>query len=567
MSKTLNLILAVAGVAALTSCSKMGALSADNFTVTPSPMEAQGGKVDVTINGRFPQKYMKRKAVVTVTPVMHYDGNQTPAKSARFQGEKVEGNDQTISYKVGGNYTMKSSFNYTPDMQKSELILKFDGKIGKKTVKIPDVKVADGVIATSELLKRTLASANPAVAPDAFVHVLKQKQEASINFLIQQAKIRNSELKKTSVQDFIKTLRDIKADQDRKELNNVEVSAYASPDGGVKLNDKLAAQREKSSKGYMSSLLKKEKISTNLDTRYTAQDWDGFQQLVQASNIQDKEVILRVLSMYKDPEQREQQIKNISAAFRELADEVLPQLRRSRLTINYDLIGRSDEEIAQQYASDPSKLSVEELLYYATFDENNAAKRQEIYKKTAELYPADYRAYNNLAAIAYQQGDAAQAKSYISKANSAKAGSPEANVNLGMLALAEGDVEAAQNYMAKGNGASNYNEALGNLNIAQGNYAQATNYLRGVKTNSAALAQILSKDYDSAQKTLAAVQNPDATTSYLKAVLGARMGSKAEALAALKDAVAKDATYASYAAKDLEFAKYFDDSEFKSIAK
>ena len=365
MSKKLNIALAIFSVAALSSCSKMGPLSADNFTVTPSPLEAQAGKVDVTINGRFPEKYMKRKAVVTVTPVLKYAGQTTEGQSATFQGEKVEGNNQTISYKVGGNYTMKNSFKYVPDMQKSELYLTFDAKKGKKTVKIPEVKIADGVLATSELLKRTLASANPAVAPDAFEHVIAQKQEASINFLIQQAKIRNSELKKTSVQEFVETLRDIKADQKRKELNNVEISAYASPDGGVELNDKLAAKRESTTRDYVDNVLKKQEIDTHVDAKYTAQDWEGFQQLVSASNIQDKEVILRVLSMYKDPEQREQQIKNISSAFRELADEILPQLRRSRLTINYELIGRSDQQIKDQYAADATQLSVDEMLYAA----------------------------------------------------------------------------------------------------------------------------------------------------------------------------------------------------------
>jgi Flp pilus assembly protein TadD len=566
MSKTLNLLILTAGIAALSSCSKMGALSADNFTVTPSPMEEKGGKVDVTINGRFPQKYLKRKAVVTVTPVITYAGGSAQGKGATFQGEKVEGNNQTISYKVGGNYTMKSVFDYVPDMQKSELVLQFNGKVGKKAVKIPDVKVADGVIATSTLLKRTLASANPAVAPDAFVHVLKQKQEANIRFLIQQANIRNSELKKTSVQDFIKTLREIKADGERRELNNVEVSAYASPDGGVKLNDKLAAQREKSTKGYVNKVLKKNKIDTNVDTRYTAQDWDGFQELVKASNIQDKDVILRVLSMYKDPQQREEQIKNISAAFRELADEVLPQLRRSRLTINYDLIGRSDDEIEEQYKSDPSKLSVEELLYYSTFSDDNA-KKAEVYKKTAELYPSDYRAYNNLAAVAYANGDYAQAKSWLSKASQAKASNPETEMNLGMLSLLDGDVNAAEGYMAKGTGADNYNEALGNLSIAKGDYASAAKYLSGVKSNSAALAQILAKDYASAGNTLSAIAKPDATTSYLKAILAARQGNKSDAISALRDAIAKDNTYASYAAKDLEFAKLATDATFKSLVK
>lgn len=566
MSKKLNIALAIFSVAALSSCSKMGPLSADNFTVTPSPLEAQAGKVDVTINGRFPEKYMKRKAVVTVTPVLKYAGQTTEGQSATFQGEKVEGNNQTISYKVGGNYTMKNSFKYVPDMQKSELYLTFDAKKGKKTVKIPEVKIADGVLATSELLKRTLTSANPAVAPDAFEHVIAQKQEASINFLIQQAKIRNSELKKTSVQEFVETLRDIKADQKRKELNNVEISAYASPDGGVELNDKLAAKRESTTRDYVDNVLKKQEIDTHVDAKYTAQDWEGFQQLVSASNIQDKEVILRVLSMYKDPEQREQQIKNISSAFRELADEILPQLRRSRLTINYELIGRSDDEIQEQFKSDASQLSVEELIYATTLTENQS-EQEAILKKTTELYPNDYRAYNNLAAIAYSKGDLNAAKSYLIKANSVKSNNPESNVNLGMIALCNGNVEEAENYMAKGNGASNYNEALGNLQIAKGNYAQANSYFKGINSNSAALAQILSKDYNSANKTLSQVANPDATTSYLKAIVAARTNDKASALSNLKDAVAKDSSYAEYAAKDLEFAKFNNDAEFKNIVK
>lgn len=566
MSKRTNIALAILSVAAFGSCSKMGPLTADNFTVTPSPMVAEAGNVDVTINGRFPEKYMKRKAVVTVTPVLKYAGHSADGQSATFQGEKVEGNNQTVSYKIGGNYTMKSSFKYVPDMLKSELYLTFDAKKGRKTVIIPEVKVADGVIATSELLRRTVASASPATAPDAFEHVIAQKQEASINFLIQQAKIRNSELKKTSVQDFVQTLRDIKADQNRKGLSNVEISAYASPDGGVELNDKLAAQRESTTKDYLDNVLKEQEIETNVDAKYTAEDWEGFQELVSASNIQDKEVILRVLSMYTDPEQREQQIKNISSAFRELADEILPQLRRSRLTINYELIGRSDDEIQAQFKSDASQLSLEELLYATTLTESSE-EQEAILKKAAELHSGDYRAYNNLAAISYSKGDLNAAKNYLTKANGIKANNPESSVNLGLIELANGNVEEAENYMTKGNGANNYNEALGNLEIAKGNYAQAVSYFKGVNSNSAALAQILSKDYDSAAKTLAQVKNPDATTSYLKAIAAARTGDKASAFGSLKEAVSKDSSYASYGAKDLEFAQFANDAEFQDIVK
>lgn len=393
-NKNLYLTLTLASTLAMSSCKKLGELSADNFTVIPSPMETVSGKVPVTINGRFPEKYMKKKAVVTVTPVVKYEGGQAVGQGETFQGEKVEGNAQTINYKVGGNYTMKNTFDYVDDMAVSELWLTFEAKVGKRTVKVPEVKVADGVIATSELLGRTLASANGSIAPDAYQRIIKQKKDAQIKFVIQQAKIRNSELKTTSVQEFIQTLRDIKADQKGYALENIEVSAYASPDGGVKLNTDLAADREKNTNKYLNEQLEKEDIATHVDSKYTAQDWEGFQELVQASNIQDKDVILRVLSMYKDPEERETQIRNLSAAFRELADEVLPELRRSRLTINYNIVGRSDEEIMAQYKSDASKLSVEELLYAATLTDNDAEK-EAIYKTAARQYPNDFRATNN----------------------------------------------------------------------------------------------------------------------------------------------------------------------------
>lgn len=285
MRNQLFLFTALAATAMLTSCSKMGGLSADNFSVTPSPLEAVGGQVPATINGRFPEKYMKKKAVVTVTPVLRYGGGEVAGQSATFQGEKVEGNDQSISYRVGGNYTMKTSFAYQPAMERSWLYLVFDARIGKKGINIPDVKIADGVLSTSELLRRTLTSATPSIAPDAYQHVIQQRQEANIKFLIQQAQIRNSELKSTSVRDFIQTLKDINTDQERKALSSVQVSAYASPDGGMKLNEKLAAQREQSSKQYVGRQLKSQKIEADVDTRYTAEDWEGFQELVSQSNL------------------------------------------------------------------------------------------------------------------------------------------------------------------------------------------------------------------------------------------------------------------------------------------
>lgn len=549
MKTTLYVSAAALAMAALTSCNgKLGALSADNFTVTPSPLETVGNDVPATINGRFPQKYMKKKAVVTVIPELRYAGVKTVGQPATFQGEKVVGNDQTVSYKLGGNYVMKANFpyNFLMLMGNSELYLTFDARVGKKAVNIPAVKVADGIIATSQLVYLTLASANTATAADGFQREISRQQNAQIKYLISQAKVRTSELNTTSVKDFIKVLRDIKADQKSLALDNVEVSAYASPDGALKFNTGLAENRKGSAEKYVSDQLKKTKLNTNVDAKYTAEDWDGFQELVAASNIQDKEVILRVLSMYKDPEEREQQIKNLSVAFRELANEVLPELRRARLTVNYRVIGRSDDEIRAQYAADASKLSVEELLYAATLTKD-AAERKAIFTKAAQLYPQDKRAYNGLAQLAYAEGNLTDAQNALNQA----AGLPEANANAALLALRQGNVNDAEALLGKALTAGNYNEVLGNLQIARGNYAQAAQNFKGINTNSAALAQILNKDYVAAAQTLAAVPNADAITDYLKAVLAAHTGQVEQGAQALRAAIAKNANIRDLASKDL----------------
>lgn len=536
----------------MTSCSKLGPLSADNFTVVPNPLETQAGQVPATINGTFPEKYMKKKAVVTVTPELRYaDGQVAKGQSATFQGEKVMGNDQTISYKVGGRYTMKTAFDYVPEMQKSEMYLTFDARIGKKQQKVPAVKVANGVIATSELYRKTLASENGCIAPDTFQRVNEKKQEANIKFLINQANIRKSELKNNSVQEFVEMLKKINADREGFNVQNVEIQAYASPEGGVKFNDKLAGNRKNQSEKYVKNTLKQTKVNADIDAHYTAQDWDGFQKLVAASDLQDKEVILRVLSMYEDPQEREQQIRNMSAGFRELADGILPELRRSRLIINYETIGRSDEQIKAQYSEDASKLSADELLYSATLDEP-VAKQEEIYKKTAETYPNDYRAYNNLAALALAKGDTAKAREYAQKAASLGANTPEAQANLGLLSLIDGNVQDAERAIAKSSGSESVNQAIGTLAIAKGDYAQAEKAFAKVNSNTAALAQLLNKNYDAAAKTLDRVENPNAMTDYLHAVVAARRGNKFAASSYLKEALQKDPSLKQYAENDLE---------------
>ena len=564
MTKKLYLPLLMAMVVALfSSCSKkMGELSADYFTVTPQVLEAVGGKVPATINGKFPEKYFNKKAVVEVTPVLKWNGGEAKGQPATFQGEKVEGNDQTISYKMGGSYTMKTSFDYVPEMAKSELYLEFKATIGKKVVTIPAVKVADGVISTSELVNNTLGNANPALGEDAFQRIIKEKHDAHIMFLIQQANIRSSELK--TAKEFNKEVANVNEAANKK-ISNIEVSAYASPDGGVSLNTTLAENRESNTTKMLSKDLKKAKIDAPIDAKYTAQDWEGFQELVSKSNIQDKELILRVLSMYQDPAQREQEIKNISSVYKTLADEILPQLRRSRLTLNYEIIGKSDEEIAKLASSNPSELNVEELLYAATLT-NDPAKQEAIYTQATKQFPNDYRAFNNLGKLAYQAGNVDKAESYFKKAASVNA-SPEVNMNLGLISLIKGDKAAAETYFGKAAGTKELGESMGNLYIAQGQYERAVNSFGDSKTNSAALAQILAKDYNKAKNTLANVERPDAYTDYLMAVLGARTNNSSMVTSSLKSAVAKDPSLAKKAATDLEFAKYFTNADFMSIAK
>ena len=529
MTKKLYLPLLMAMVVALfSSCSKkMGPLSADYFTVTPQVLEAVGGKVPATINGKFPEKYFNKKAVVEVTPVLKWNGGEAKGQPATFQGEKVEGNNQSISYKMGGSYTMKTSFDYVPEMAKSELYLEFKATIGKKEVTIPAVKIADGVISTSELVNNTLGNANPALGEDAFQRIIKEKHDANIMFLIQQANIRSSELK--TAKEFNKEVANVNEAANKK-ISNIEVSAYASPDGGVSLNTTLAENRENNT-----------------------------------TKMLNKDLILRVLSMYQDPEQREQEIKNISSVYKTLADEILPQLRRSRLTLNYEIIGKSDEEIAKLASSNPSELNIEELLYAATLT-NDPAKQEAIYTQATKQFPNDYRAYNNLGKLAYQAGNYDKAESYFKKAASVNA-TPEVNMNLGLIALMKGDKATAEASFGKAAGTKELGESMGNLYIAQGQYERAVNSFGDSKTNSAALAQILAKDYNKAKNTLANVERPDAYTDYLMAVLGARTNNSSMVTSSLKSAVAKDSSLAKKAATDLEFAKYFTNADFMNIVK
>lgn len=554
----LTLAMVVAVLA--TSCSKkVTGLSSSLFSVNPSPLELVGTKVPVTINGKFPEKWFPKDVTVEVIPVLKYAGGEAVGTSQVYQGEKVAGNGITISNKNGGNIAMKSEFNYIPEMQKSELFLRFKlSKNGKEITGIPELKVADGVIATAGLANALTA---PAVAPDAFQRIIKETYDADIMFLIQQAELRSSELNSSNLAAWKDLVKEVN-DNDRKNLN-VEISAYASPDGGLELNEKLAEKREANTKNYLVKEFKKNKVDTEINAHYTAQDWDGFQKLVQASSLPDKDLVLRVLSMYKDPEEREREIKNISSVYSELAETILPQLRRSRLIANVEVIGKTDEELKNAANGNMAELSVEELLYAANLDGVN---KEKVYSYMTSAYANDYRGWNNLGAYYLQNGNVDKAKSAFEKAANVSGQAAEANMNLGLLALADNDIAKAERLLGSAAGSNTLSEALGVLYLKKGDYANAVKSFGDTKSNNAALAQILTKDYNKAQKTLDGLSLKDATSYYLSAIVAARTNNVSGVAGNLKSAI-QNGFKLSDITNDTEFAKFLTNPDIVNMLK
>jgi tetratricopeptide (TPR) repeat protein len=495
---------------------------------------------------------------------MKFAGREIVGDSVVYVGEKAKENGITVPYKVGKKYEMRVSFDYEPDMRRSELYLRFNAKVGKKTLEIPDVKVANGVVATAKLANAR--NLDGAVTPDKFQRVIQDTQEADIKFLIQQANLRDSELKKDEVKQFTEDVKAAAADE-KKEISNIEVAGYASPDGGMDLNTKLAENRQKATANYLAKQLKKAKVEAGVDSKTTAEDWEGFQKLLESSDMQDKELVLRVLNMYSDPEERETQIKNLSAVYKSLADDVLPQLRRARLKLTVDLIGKSDDELRAASKNTPDSLSLEELLYAATLTEN-LDEKDAIYSVAIKNFPNDVRAYNNLGLVKFAKGDADAALALYKKALEIEPANADINYNAGVAALSKNDFDAAQEYFGKAAGtSSNLGAAMGTMYTMKGDYKNAKSSFAKSVSNNAAIQQILDQDYAGARATLNAIKQPDALTSYLKAIVGARTNDREAVYANLAEAVAADANLKAQAKDDIEFAAFAEDEKFLSIIK
>ena len=553
----------------LSSCGGLNKMKEDattiNYSVTPQVLVDKGGEVEITLKAQFPEKYFNKKAIVTATPVLKYANGETEFAPTTLQGESVEANNKVISYADGGSYTYTGKVPFTKDMMKSELVVRMSGAIGDNTVDFGEVKVADGVIATE-----TLVENDPKVIleADKYQRITPESYKADIQYVINRSYVRPKELRKKSIeelQDYIK-----KASEDeRLDLKGMKISAYASPDGPYDFNKELSEDRQASAKKYVERQLKKDKIDKAdqddfLTLMSTAEDWEGFKELMEKSNIPDKELVLRVLSMYSDPAVREKEIKNISAAYKEIAEKILPPLRRSKLVAEVDKIGLSDDEIMSLVGSNPDSLSVEQMLYAATLT-NDMNKKLSIYQKTAEQYPKCYRAQNNIGYVNMKLGNVDAAKSAFEAAQKLNNTDVVKN-NLGAVALKQGDTAKAEELFTQAMGAGdvvNYN--LGIVNIMKGNYEAAVNYFGNACEFDAALAKVLNGQNDAAVTTLNCVKNDNAMVYYLKAVIGARTDNTDMLFSNLRTAVGKDASLKDYAQKDMEFGKYFTNDTFKSI--
>jgi len=563
-----------------TSCSALKKMKKNanqiSYQVVPEVLETSAGSVPVSIQGNFPAKYFNKNVKLTAVPTLNYKNGKTEYESVALQGEKVKDNAQVISFENGGSFSFKGNVPFKEDMRKSDFNICIKASKGLKSINFEPVKIADGVIATATMVvvdpkailgvqreENTTGKYDPNI--DKFQRVVPDEYTSNINYLINSAVIRNSELKKAEIEQLKEYTKEA-YDNQKKELKGVDISAYASPDGKLDFNTKLSEKRQNTSSKYIKGALDKESVEAQLNTKFTPEDWDGFKELMEKSDIQDKDLILRVLSMYSDPEVREREIKNISEAYTVLADQILPQLRRAKVTANVDVIGKSDEEITALAESDPSSLNPAELLYAATLT-NDHSKKLSIYKSFTKVYPNDWRGFNNYGLVLAQENKYDEAKSYFEKAETLSS-DPIIKNNLGTVALFDGNNSSAAEYFGAASGAGeevNYN--IGILAIKNAEYNKAVQLLGNSDSSNAGLSKMLDNDNTGALKSLESISENTAVAEYLKAVIAARTAKEDLMISSLTKAISMDSNLKAKASTDAEFTKYANNAKFMEIVK
>lgn len=568
MKNLRNLFVILLAAILVTGCSPLQKMSKNanlvTYEITPKVLETHAGIVAAQVKATYPEKYFDKKTTLKITPVLTYTGGETVFDELLYtQGEDVQGNNKPIA-KAGGTASWSGDVAYKPEMKVSEFILRIDASRKDKTLAFTPIKLADGVIATSTLFEY---HPMPLSLKDTYQRIVPEQKIADILYAINRSDIKTSELKAediTALKDYVAMV----ALNERMTVKGVTTSSYASPDGPLTLNEKLSVQRGQAAEKYLKKEYGKMPELTNLfSSKTTAEDWDGFKALVQESSLADKDLILRVLSMYQDPVVREQEIKNMSTAYLALADEILPQLRRSKFIVDVDLIGLSDEEITAAIKGDASVLSYEQLLYAATLttDVNDQLK---YYEMATVKDPKDYRAWNNVGWAYLNLGKDDEAMVAFEKAKAIKNDDVVKN-NMGFAALLNEDFKAASEYFGSMSAATPESKfGLGTIAIHDGKYDQAVNLLGDKPTMNLALAQLLKGDLNKAKTTMDAVPPCKCgAPSYLKAVIAARLDNKDGVLNGLREAIGYNTDWKNYAMTDLEFAKYFTDDAFIALTK
>jgi tetratricopeptide (TPR) repeat protein len=568
MRKFRSYFILILAAAVMTGCSGLNKMKKDanlvKYEVTPKVLETHGGMVEVTIKGTFPPKYFDKKTILEVTPVLTYTGGETAfAKVQVLQGESVQANNKLIS-NAGGDFTYTDKIPYKDAMKLSELVVRVKATRGKTVLQFDPRKIADGVIATSTLTQNDV---KPIMMVNQYVRITPENKMADLHYLINEADLQSKELKAEDVKLLTDYIKMVSMDPSR-QFKAAEISSYASPDGPMDLNEKLSVKRGSTADKFLKKeMVKVEAAKTAgfFNEKTTAEDWDGFKAEVEKSTIPDKDLIIRVLSMYSDPAVRNKEIKNMSSAFEALKKDILPKLRRSKLFVNVDLVGRSDDQIVAQIKSDPKVLSVEELLYAATLTKD-LNEQLKIYQIAADNFPKDIRTQNNIGYIDLLMGKSDDAIVALEKAKAIQNNDVVKN-NLGFAYLQKNDNAKAEEYftsMATATPESKF--GLGILATKKGEYDKAVNYFGNEPSYGLGLALLLKGDVNKAKVTLDALKdlNKNGKPSYIKAVVGARLDDRNYMLNNLREAIGMNAEWKAYAKTDLEFAKYFNDDTFKA---
>lgn len=530
----------------------------------PNPLVLKGKTVEGKIKGTFPPKYFNKKAKLELTPVLKYDGGELVLPSKMYQGEDVTENNTVINSDLGGVYSHDFKFEYKPEMMKSEMELRLT--LYYKDKKIPfdaALKLGVGVNETQQLVDLL---SSPTWMPSNYVRTHDVQKAAQLMYDIQKADVRPGALTTDDIKALQQAIQDMNADE-RAELQGFSIKAYASPDGPVALNNDLSKGRGKSAQNWLQGQLKKNKIAKkdaiSIDEMST--DWDGFKSMMENSDIEDKDLILRVLSMYSDPDVRNREMHNLGKVFQVVAEKILPKLRRSQMVANYKVVGRTDEEILNMVADGKLLELQENEAFYACEVEKDMAKRESMYKQMAEKYQS-IRAYNNLACIYLMEGKFNDAREQLNKAQAINDKDPHVLNNLGVLAMVEGNAEEAEKYFVRATEAGPAVRAnLGACAILRGEYQAAVDYLTGTNVFNQGLALLLTDRNEAAKNVFSDLKT--AKSYYGLAIIGARTQDEKMLLDNLRTAIQMDAAYKTRAAKDVEFIKFAQNDVFKGLLK